>query len=75
MITEPQKISLGEHVMQTSIFIKRLSDMMPNIENTVNNILEMKRQRKLRLSEPKPQEQTDCDSSLTETGLGSSEVW
>ena len=43
---KPEKISIGEHMIRTQMFLSMLSDMMPEIEKTVTNILDNRRNRK-----------------------------
>ena len=49
---KPEKISIGEHMIRTQMFLSRLSDMMPEIEKTVCTLIEIKKRRKLLKKEP-----------------------
>jgi len=64
---EPNKISIGEHMIRTQMFLSRLSDMMPQIEKTVCTLIEIKKRR--RLLKKEPQEHEEQDSSITEQSI------
>ena len=71
---KPEKISIGEHMIRTQMFLSRLSDMMPEIEKTVCTLIEIKKRRKLLKKEPTVKEEEKDWQECTEQGIGVSGI-
>lgn len=72
---KPEKISIGEHMIRTQMFLSMLSDMMPEIEKTVTNILDNRRNRKfIKNFEPTVKEEEKDWQECTEQGIGVSGI-
>ena len=66
---KPEKISIGEHMIRTQMFLSRLSDMMPEIEKTVCTLIEIKKRRKLLKKEPTVKEEENDYPVHTEQSI------
>jgi hypothetical protein len=81
---KPKEISLGEHMVRTQMFMQALSDKMPEIANTIQTLMKIKKLRKERLMAAgkwNPQSEgiedeasMNEDSSITEGGFGLSSL-
>jgi hypothetical protein len=79
---EPNKISIGEHMIRMQMFMGRLSDMMPQIKKTVFTIIEIKKLRKERLMSAgkwggegaESAEELNEDTSVGDGGFGVSSL-